>query len=59
METENEQISGVSHAADRRVATNLHLHLLVDSALRRPGQLVPVSQSDLDAALTKDRDQTV
>ncbi|MFG1420925.1 hypothetical protein [Roseixanthobacter liquoris] len=57
VETENEQLSGVSHAAYRLVATNLHLP--ADSALHRPGQIVPVSQNDLDAALMRDRDQTL
>lgn len=57
VETENAQISDVSHAAYRLVATNLHLP--ADIALHKPGQIVSVSQNDLDAALMKDRDQTV
>ncbi|MFG1397050.1 hypothetical protein [Roseixanthobacter pseudopolyaromaticivorans] len=57
VETENEQISDVSHPAYRLVATSLHLPL--DMGLDTRGQIVSVSQNDLDAALMKDRDQTV
>ncbi|MFG1464774.1 hypothetical protein V5F77_17965 [Xanthobacter sp. DSM 24535] len=56
VETESERIAGMD-AAYRLVATKLHFP--ADPASRTAGRIVPVNQTDVDAALLKDRDQTV
>jgi hypothetical protein len=54
---EEETIDVLSRLAYRRVATFLSLPSI--SAPQDLVQLVPVDQRDLDAALAKDRDQTI
>lgn len=55
--TDEEMIEGLSHIAFRRTATFLHLPSIGSS--QKFAQLVPVDQVDIDAALMRDRNQTV
>ena len=54
---DDELIEGISRIAYRRVATLLQTPSL--SAPQTKSQLFSVSQADLDAALLKDRHQTI
>lgn len=49
---DEEQIEGVSWLAWRRVATFIHLPATKSQSLAR--QMVPITSTDLDAALEKD-----
>ena len=57
VETDNELIEGISRLAYRRVATLLTIPCI--SASSSLSQRVPVDQTDLDAALMRDRHQTI
>jgi hypothetical protein len=57
VETDNEVIEGLSRLAYRRVATLLTIPCI--SASQSLSQRVCVDQTDLDAALMKDRQQTI
>jgi hypothetical protein len=57
VETDNELIEGMSHLAYRRVATLLTVPCLALS--QGFSQRVTVDQTDLDAALMRDRQQTL
>jgi hypothetical protein len=57
VETDNEVIEGLSRVAHRRVATLLTIPCV--SASRGLSERVSVDQADLDAALMKDRQQTI
>lgn len=57
VETDNEVIEGLSRLAYRRVATLLTIPRI--SASQRLSERVSVDQTDLDAALMKDRQQTI
>jgi hypothetical protein len=57
VETDKEVIEGLSRLAYRRVATRLIIPCI--SASQGPSQCVSVDQTDLDAALMKDRQQTI
>jgi hypothetical protein len=54
---DDEVIEGISHLAFRRISTFLHLPSI--TAPQNFAQLVPIDQVDIDAALMRDRDQTV
>ncbi|MBR1090398.1 hypothetical protein JQ621_23275 [Bradyrhizobium manausense] len=54
---DDEQIEGLSRVAYRRVATLFQTP--ATSASQPPIQSVPISQTELDAALMKDRHQTI
>jgi hypothetical protein len=55
--TDDELIEGLSRLAYRRVATLFQTPAV--SASQRLTQSIAISQTELDAALMKDRDQTV
>jgi hypothetical protein len=57
VETDNEVIEGLSRLAYRRIATLLTIPRI--SASQRLSERVSVDQTDLDAALMKDRQQTI
>jgi hypothetical protein len=57
LETDNEMIEGFSRLAYRRVATLLTVPRI--AASQSLSQRVSVDQTDLDAALMKDRQQTI
>ena len=57
VETDKEVIEGLSRLAYRRVATRLTIPCI--SASQGPSQRVSVDQTDLDAALMMDRQQTI
>jgi len=57
VETDNEMIEGFSRLAYRRVATLLTIPRIAES--QSLSQRVSVDQTDLDAALMKDRQQTI
>jgi hypothetical protein len=57
VETDNEVIEGLSRVAYRRVATLLTIPSV--SAPRGLSERVSVDPTDLDAALMKDRQQTI
>jgi len=57
VETDDEVIEGISRLAHRRVATLLTIPRIADS--QSVSQRVSVDQIDLDAALMKDRQQTI
>jgi len=54
--TDEEEIPGLSFVAHRRIATMLHTPAI--SVLHGDRTCLSITQSDLEAALTKDRQET-
>lgn len=56
---EEELIEGLSHAAYRRMSTNIQIKMPSLSSSNAQSRFISVDQTDLDATLMKDLHQTV